>query len=42
MFDSKEKRKFTEMAVSMGNDIYNYNTIIKLFKNKNGRKIFQF
>lgn len=34
MFDSKEKRKFTEMAVSMGNDIYNYNTIIKLFKNK--------
>lgn len=34
MFDSKEKRKFTKMAVSMGNDIYNYNTIIKLFKNK--------
>lgn len=24
MFDSKEKRKFTKMTVSMGNYIYNY------------------
>ena len=40
MFDSEEKRKFTKMAVSMGNDISNYNTIIKLFKNKNLEKIY--